>query len=143
MTTQDTDRRDRERRGPTGMHWPERRTGFDRRRRAGVLGVLRDNAWTLLFVLFALNALSAADWYFTLRALENGATEANPVLSGLLARDPQLAAVFKFGMIAAISAVIWMGRRYRLILATGLIALFTYSLVIIYHIGGLTAVGVL
>ena len=143
MKTRDAERRERERRSPTRMHWPERRTGFDRRRPARVLGALRDNAWALLIVLVLLNVLSAADWYFTLRALENGATEANPVLNGLLARDPQLAALFKFGMIAAISAVIWMGRRYRLVLATGLVALVTYSLVIVYHIGGLTAVGVL
>jgi hypothetical protein len=143
MTTHDAERRDGERRGRNRMHWPEQRSGFDRRGSSVILGTLRDNAWTLLFVLVLLNVLSAADWYFTLRALEHGATEANPVLNGLLARDPHLAAVFKFGMILTISAVIWMGRRYRLVLATGLVAVFTYSLVIVYHLGGLAVVGLL
>jgi hypothetical protein len=105
-----------------------------------MLGVLRDNSWLLLGVLVVLNVLSVADWAFTLEAFKYGAVEGNPVLAALIEVSPMSAAVFKLLVILAVSLAIWAGRRYRLVLATALLALFLYAGLIAYHIGGLTAV---
>lgn len=121
----------------------ERRTGFDRRKPSRVLGTLSQNAMLLFSMLVVLNVLSAADWLLTLRALDSGASEANLAIGGLLAVDPLLAGVFKAGVMIAVSIVIWKGSRYRLIVATGLAAFVGYCLLMVYHVGGLAAIGAL
>jgi hypothetical protein len=121
----------------------ERRTGFDRRKPDRILGTLSQNTVLLFSMLVVLNVLSAADWLLTLRALDSGAAEANLAIGGLLAVDPLLAGAFKAGIMIAVSIVIWKGSRYRLIVATGLAAFVGYCLLMVYHVGGLAAIGAL
>ncbi|MBI5230579.1 MAG: hypothetical protein HY876_00225 [Coriobacteriales bacterium] len=131
------------RQGAAKFRIPERRTGFDRRLAYPVLGVLRDNSWQLAVLLIAINILSLADWWFTMRALELGASEGNPVLSAMLESNPAMAAGFKLSITIAVTLGIWAWRRYRLVLATSVFGVTAYALVIVYHIGGLSAFGVL
>ena len=121
----------------------EQRTGFDRRKPERILGTLSRNPSLLFSMLVVLNLLSVADWLFTLRALKYGAIEANLVLGGLISASPLLAGVFKTALMLAISFAIWRGSRYRLIVATGLAAFIGYSALIVYHVGGLAAIGAL
>jgi hypothetical protein len=122
----------------------ERRTGFDRRgpRRAGriwatldaSLVYLRDNASVVLAVLLTANLLSILDLVFTLRALQNGAQEGNPVMKALLDWNPAVAGGVKVGIILGLSLLIWRLRRYRMILQVALFALAMYGGIIAYHI---------
>ena len=127
----------------------ERRTGFDRRRprRATAVGgavdaslvYLRDNASVVIAVLLTANLLSILDLVFTLRALQNGAVEANPLMKALLAWDPAVAGGVKVGIIMALSLLIWKMRRYRLVLQVAVFALVVYAAIIAYHIYSLIA----
>jgi hypothetical protein len=112
----------------------ERRSGFDRRNRRGVLHVLRDAPLLLIALLALLSLLSAADWALTLRALRHGAVEGNPLLGGLIAADPEAAAIFKAGIILVVSLMVWNGRRYRLVLATAVVGVALYALLVVYHL---------
>lgn len=123
--------------------YPDRRSGFDRRRQKGLLGALRDSPGALLTLLIGLNALSAADWALTTRALAHGALEANMVLDSLIAIDPIAAAAFKAACVLAVTAAIWLARRYRLILATAVGAIGIYGALMLYHFAGLLSSGAL
>lgn len=139
---------DAERRLPSERRRPrivfrlrERRSGFDRRHGEGALQHLRDDPMLLLAALVVLNALSAADWSLTCRALSHGATEANMVLGGLISTDPTLAAAFKAAVMLGVSALVWRERRYRLVLAAALFGLGVYCALILYHFAGLASIG--
>lgn len=131
------------RRNAATFRIPERRSGFDRRRDYPVLGLLRDGTWRLAMLLIALNALSLADWWFTMRALDIGATEGNLLLATMIESSPAFAAGFKLSVTLAVTIGIWSWRRYRLVLATSVFGVAVYGIVIVYHIGGLAAFGVL
>ncbi len=77
------------------LYYPERRTGFDRRMPSRVTAVLRDRPVVLLSVLIAINLLSIADWLLTMRVLEVGAAEGNPVLAAMISTSPTAAFTFK------------------------------------------------
>jgi hypothetical protein len=121
----------------------DRRTGFDRRGRSRSTAVgaawdmslvyLRDNATALLAVLITANLFSVLDLVFTLRALQNGAQEGNPLMKALLDWNPALAGGVKVSIIAALSLMIWKMRRYRLILLVAVFALAVYAALIVYH----------
>lgn len=121
--------------------YPDRRSGFDRRSQKGLLGALRESPAVLLTLLIGLNALSAADWAFTTRALANGALEANMILDSLIAIDPLAAAAFKAACVLAVTAAIWLARRYRLVLATAVGAVAVYGALMVYHVAGLLSSG--
>jgi hypothetical protein len=125
------------------FHYPERRSGFDRRREGGLLCALRDNPSALLSVLIGLNAMSAADWALTSHALAHGATEGNAVMSWLIATSPAAAGTFKAACALVVSAAIWRGRRYRLILATAVGGLSLYGALLLYQLAGLLGTAVL
>lgn len=121
--------------------YPDRRSGFDRRSQKGLLGALRESPAVLLTLLIGLNALSAADWAFTTRALANGALEANMILDSLIAIDPLAAVAFKAACVLAVTAAIWLARRYRLVLATAVGAVAVYGALMVYHVAGLLSSG--
>jgi hypothetical protein len=126
------------------LFYPERRTGFDPRRRSPVLGFLRDSRWLLLGLLIALNMLSLADWVLTLTGIGAGATtEGNPVLAGLMGQSLPLAGAFKLVVMLGVSIIVWRGREFRLVLATLVAGVGLYFAVFVYHLVGLTATGVL
>lgn len=125
--------------------WRERRTGFDRRQtgssRIGsawddALLHLRDNPLTFLLLLALANLLSLLDLMLTLRALELGAVEANPLMRVLIADDPAAAAAVKIGLVAGVSALVFALRRYRLMIKVGLLTLALFAIIVAYHFFG-------
>jgi hypothetical protein len=129
--------------GRAEFHLPERRTGFDRRRPRDPMRILRDNPVLLLTLLVGLNALSAADWALTGRALAHGAQEANAVMSALIIANPFAAGAFKAAVMLAVTVFIWRSRRYRSVLVTALAAASVYAVLMLYHVVGLASLGVL
>lgn len=140
----------KERRGPDRRRqrrwvWRERRTGFDRRRRAdsrvgaawdATLLYLRDNPFVLFGLLALANVLSILDLAFTMWALQQGAVEANPVMAALLSDDPAIAAAVKILIVAVVSLVIYLLRRYRLMLKVALFSVALFGAIVLYHIFG-------
>jgi hypothetical protein len=125
----------------SAFHYPERRTGFDRRRPSDLLGKLRDTPGLLPTLLVGLNVLSAADWALTSRALAHGALEANIVMNSLIAVDPLAAAAYKAACVLAVTTTIWLARRYRLILGTAVGAIAIYGALMLYQFTGLLSSG--
>lgn len=120
----------------------DRRSGFDRRERAVVLGTMRDHPWILVVVLIVLNALSLLDGLFTAAELGLGiASEGNPLLDAVARHNPLLAVAVKVGAMLLVSAGIWHGRRSRAILALSLITLVLFAGIVVYHVSSLTALG--
>jgi hypothetical protein len=78
--------------------------------------------------------LNLLDYLFTLRALDRGHTEANPVMATLFDLDPTFAGVFKMGVAFVIVGVVWELRHYRRVLQVSLVALGTVGAVVIYHL---------
>lgn len=116
---------------------PDRRTGFDRRKPAGLLGVLRDSPAVLVGLLVLINLFSIADWVFTMQALQIGAVEGNPVLAMMLTTNPAAAFAFKVTATLLVTLALWTWRRYRLILATAAAATLVYAGLMVYHAAGL------
>jgi len=133
-------RRDERRRKHTPLHHPEHRTGFDRREqgRGGLLARtlerFRDSDLTLAVALGAINALNLLDLLLTLRLLDDGAVEGNPVMQVLIGKNPLIALFVKVAIVAAVSFVIWRLRRYRLILATSLVVLAAFVALTVYEL---------
>ena len=139
-----TDRRRADRRSRLpGFRYPERRLGFDRRTpprgtwrgryRAALLWYRRTPA-ALVAVLALILALNLADLVLTLRALDRGAVEVNPVMAQLFDAGTAPAAVFKMTVGVLIAAVIWALRRYRRILETSLIVVALLGALVGYHL---------
>jgi len=125
------------------FRYPERRTGFDRRRPSDPLRMLLEQPFLLVGILLALNVLSAADWLLTTYALSHGAVEANTVLSALIGASPLAAGMFKAAMTLLVTGLIWRARRFRLVLATAAGATVLYAVLIVYHVAGLATIHVL
>ncbi|MGI9647731.1 MAG: DUF5658 family protein [Acidimicrobiia bacterium] len=116
------------------FRFPERRTGFDRRAYAGVVTRYRDRPGLIAAALTGIVLLNLADFALTLRALDLGAREANPVMAGLLELSPGLAGTVKIVVAVGVSAVIWQLRRYRRILEVSLLALAGFTMLVTYQI---------
>lgn len=143
------DRRGQDRRQRRGFVLRERRTGFDRRTGAAdqdgmlpavrhglarILAHLRDQPLMLLGLIVAMNVLSLIDFALTLRALELGAVELNPVIRPLLDRSPVLAGAVKVLLVGSASLLIWRFRRYKLVLQVAVIGPLFFALVNFYHV---------
>lgn len=124
------------------FHYPERRSGFDRRGTAAptasiptrLLSAYRDSPVAIAVAVLAFVALSAADLLLTLRALEAGATEANPVMAALFEQGPLAAGAFKMTLAVGVAVVMWAGRRYRRVLELSLLATALMGAVLVYHL---------
>jgi len=112
---------------------PERRTGFDRRHSRGLLQHVSTETGLLLAVVALLNVLSLADWFLTVHLLGDGAVEANLVLRGLSSNPLALGAV-KSLLMVAVSAGIWVERRFRLVVAVGVGAVGACVLLVAYEL---------
>lgn len=122
----------------------DRRSGFDRRKRYPVTGWLHDRAWALVVVIAAMNLLSLVDGYFTVAEIVLGlATEGNPILDAVARVNPWYAVAIKVGAVLVVSAVIWFGRRRRVILVLSLVALAVFGGLAAYHWTYLSALGYL
>lgn len=132
------ERRSHERRSRgASFHWPERRSGFDRRAPCRV-AALRDRSAALVALLALLNLLNVLDWQFTVIGLERGAIEANPFMDAFFGIDSFSAGLFKVAVMLTISLIIWRARRYRRILEFAVLTTVAYAGVILYHVVGLT-----
>jgi hypothetical protein len=130
-----TDRRAGDRRtSRVALRLPDRRTGFDRRQPNGVVAWYRDHPPLIAAALVAVLLLNLSDWLLTLRALERGAREVNPVMASLLEHSRALAGATKLGLALAVVAVIWQLRRYRRILQVSLVALAGFSALLVYQL---------
>jgi hypothetical protein len=125
------------------FRFPDRRLGFARRQIRGrparaaydrMLGAYRYNSQSLALVLVTVAILNVADLVLTLRSIELGAVEVNPIMAALINADPLLASIFKVTIGLVVVAAMWSMRRYRrvleasLMLLGGFIAVNTYSL---------------
>lgn len=135
------DKRRGERRRGARFVLRERRSGYDRRkdvtRRALVPACVHDwcraHRWVLPASLIATNLLSLADLALTLRVLDAGAIEVNPLLKALLDLDVRIAAGVKAALVATASLLIWRYRWHRKILPLSLLALAVFALVVAYQ----------
>jgi hypothetical protein len=137
---------DRRRRRKYRFH--DRRSGFDRRVSGVKMGVLRrtlmalrDRPGSLMRLLVAVNVLNMADFLLTLRVLESGGREANPVLRPLLALSPLWAGIFKLVAVLAASLLVWESRYYRKALIAGLCMLVVFACLFVYDVFGLLFLG--
>jgi hypothetical protein len=130
-----TEQRAAERRA-TGarFRYPDRRTGFDRRMPGGAIAWYRDHPSVVARVLVAMAALNLADFLLTVRALERGASEVNPVMAVLFDVDPAVAGAVKLLLGLGVVFAIWQMRHYRRILEVSLVALVGFSLVLAYQL---------
>ncbi|HZD59215.1 MAG TPA: DUF5658 family protein [Anaerolineae bacterium] len=140
---------ERRQRGVSFRLW-ERREGFDRRlnseknkglyRRVFRRGAfyLRHNYRSLIVLLLLFNLFNAADYIFTLRALAAGvAEEGNPLMDKLFDMGPAAAFIFKVAVGLFITSIVWLLKRYRLVLEVSILILLMYMLLISYHIYGM------
>lgn len=112
----------------------ERRSGFDRRSYgSGVLAQLRERPLAVAGLLISVNALNTLDLVFTQHVLSHGAREINPIMAALLSHDPVLAGVFKIGMIAVVSVLLWVFRRYKSALQVTMGAAAVFACVVAYQ----------
>ncbi len=129
------DRRTLERRTRrAAFRLPERRTGFDRRVGGGVVVWYRDHPGAIAIALAGVLVLNVADLLLTLRALDRGAREANPVMALLFEIGPAAAGTTKLVLALGVVLVIWHMRRYRRILQVSLVALGGFGLVLAYQL---------
>lgn len=124
--------------------FPERRSGFDRRdeNRRGIGAAYRraiqrfgrDSLafWTVLATIVVFNFL---DLMLTLRALDRGAEEANPVMRTLFWTHPLTAALVKLGIVAIVVLMLQRLRRYRSALVVALFLLLGFTALMFYHAG--------
>lgn len=144
MSAQFERRSGTDRRQERHFRFYNRRGGFDRRRAYPFLRTLRDVPWTLLTVLVLVNLLSALDGMLTAIELTYGlASEANPVFGSLIQLSPQLAGLFKVGVMIAVSVGIWRWRRYRAIVLLAPLTAGLYAALLAYHLGSLSGMRII
>ena len=141
-TPQLPERRVDRRAGASRFHFPERRTGFDRRRRYAITGFLRDRPHLLALLLIGVNVLSAVDFALTYLQLQAGvAVEGNPILAELFEQSAGRAWAFKTAVVLAVTLSMWLGRKHRAVLWAAAATFVLYALLVVYHVIGMRAVG--
>lgn len=141
ITQPDMRRHDDRRLQPTRWHFPERRSGFDRRRQPGWRGRyltdLRGYANSKLafpLVLATIIVFNLVDYLMTLRVLGEGGLELNPVMQHLFSTSMEVAALVKLLSAGAVTLVLLSLRRYRRTLEVSLVVLLGYSVLMFYHV---------
>ena len=135
-----TEQRTTERRTARSRFWyPERRTGFDRRASGGAIAWYRDRPPVVALALVGLTAMNLADFLLTVRALDRGAVEVNPLMAALFDFDPAVAGGVKLLLGTTVVLVIWQMRRYRRILELSLVSLAGFTVVLVYQLALLSA----
>lgn len=128
---------DERRSGGVSLCWPERRTGFDRRRSYPVSGALRSDERWFALVLVLIFALGLADWALTSRALASlGAYEANPFMRAAFEAGPAQALLLKVGSLGVVIGGMWWLRRYRSIILLAAVTAAFHIALVAYHLAG-------
>jgi hypothetical protein len=119
----------------------DRRSAFDRRR-VTASSARFVTAWRSYRRWIAINHHCSTA--FTLAEIQAGiATEGNPVLSVLWSAHPLAAIALKIGLVGAVTLTIWQTRRYRMVLWVAVAAMCAFTIVVAYHLGSLTALGLI
>lgn len=87
-----------------------------------------------MLVLVSIVSLNTLDFFLTLRALELGARELNPLMAWMLQENELLTGIFKITIGLEIGVAIWRLRRYRLVLEGSLIVLVIMFSLTLYHV---------
>ncbi len=125
------------------LRFPDRRLGFTRRQIHGsspriayhrMLAAYRYRPQALAVVLVTVALLNVADLALTLRALDRGAVELNPIMAMLLGSDPLLASIFKVTIGVGVVVAMWLMRRYRRVLEASLVLLGGFTLLVVYSL---------
>jgi hypothetical protein len=95
---------------------------------------LRDRPKALQLLLVGVNLLNLADFSVTLRVLDSGGREANPILRPLLVLSPIWAGIFKLVAVLAASLLVWENRRYRKALIAALCVVLVFAGLVAYDI---------
>jgi hypothetical protein len=136
------DRADDRRVRRTPFHFPERRTGFDRRHPGAegwrgyydaTLRSYRTNETRFLLVLATIVVFNYVDYLLTVRVLRAGGAELNPVMVWAFEIGPTFAAVAKLGTVGVAVVILLMLRRYRRTLEASLVLLVIYTALMFYH----------
>lgn len=132
------------------FRFPDRRLGFVRRQIGGgpartaydrMLGAYRYRPRSLALVLIAIATLNIADLLLTLRVIELGAVELNPIMAALIESGPLLASLFKVSIGLGVVAAMWAMRRYRRVLEASLLLLGGFTVLVVYSLSMLLASG--
>ena len=112
----------------------DRRSGFDRRGDdSSFTARLRGHDLWVAILLLTINFLNVADLVYTAYALGAGAHEANPIMAALFASDPMLGAAVKLAVVATVTVILWVFRRYRTILQMQLASATLFVGIGLYH----------
>jgi hypothetical protein len=87
-------------------------------------------------LLVLLNVLNLADWFFTVHAINHGATEVNALMAALMSQSYLLAFIFKMGVIFAVTVGIWKMRDERLIRAALIASVSVFVALNVWHVYG-------
>jgi len=123
------------------LHYPDRRTGFDRRM-AGVsryqrlLDIYRSRDGLVAVCLAAIVVLNLTDLALTRVLIGLGASEVNPIMAGLLAAGAVPAVAVKVAVTIAVVGGVWVMRRYRRMLEFSLVLLGALALLAVYQVAG-------
>ena len=98
-----------------------------------MLRTYQANAFQLWLVLATIVVFNFLDLMLTIRALDRGAQEANPVMRSLISFHPVTAAVVKLGVVAVVVLIIQRMRRYRRALELSLALLAGFTTLIVYQ----------
>lgn len=124
------------------LRFPERRSGFDRRRHSGsswretydaALRGYRDNRTSFLLVLATIVVFNYVDYMLTVQVLRAGGTELNPIMARLFEISPVAAATVKMGSVGAAALVLLLLQRYRRTLEASLALLVGFAALMFYH----------
>jgi hypothetical protein len=124
------------------IRFPERRSGFERRGRdRSRIGRAYDRAlldyrsrpYRFLLVLATITVFNFLDFMLTIRALQAGSSELNPVMARLFSISPTVAAVVKLGAGGLAVTILLALRRYKRTLEASLLLLIAFSVLMVYH----------
>ncbi len=119
------------------LRWPERRTGFDRRRSYPVSSIFRSDDRRYAAVLALILLLGIMDWAFTSHALDAlGAYEANPFMRAAFEAGSMYALGLKLVSLTAVIACMWWLRRHRSVIVVATVTAALHIPLIAYHVAG-------
>ena len=94
----------------------------------------RDNRTGFLLVLATIIVFNYVDYLLTIRVLQAGGSELNPIMAHLFELSPTVAATAKLGTVGAAALILLVLGRYRRTLEVSLVLLVTFTALMFYHV---------